>query len=386
MRMKWMVRFGSLFLLTLISLGGGCIKAPEPPPPPPLEPVSWESLEGWETDDPRSALTAFLESCRALGRKADWRDVCEKAGTVDGGDSMAVRSFFRGEFLPYRVNNPDGSRTGMITGYYVPELEGRRAPVEGFAHPLYALPEDMLVIDMGGLYPDLKNYRLRGRVEGRKVVPYYSRGEIDGGKAPLKGQELVWVQDPVELFFLHIQGSGRIRLENGDRFLVSYADQNGHPYRSIGKILANRGELPLEGMSMQKIRQWAIDNPERAKSLLAENPSYIFFRELPPEVQSPPGALGVPLTAERSLAVDRRVIPLGAPVFLSTTRPWPENETPLQRLMVAQDTGGAIKGAVRADFFWGFGHEAGELAGRMKQDGKMWVLLPKNMEVVVADN
>jgi membrane-bound lytic murein transglycosylase A len=233
----------------------------------------------------------------------------------------------------------------------------------------------MLVIDMSSVYPELGTYRLRGRVEGRRVVPYYARGELEQGVSGLQGRELLWVDDPVELFFLHIQGSGRIHCENGERIMVNYADQNGHPFRSIGKLLLERGEMTRSQMSMQNIRAWVKEHPDQADSLLDENPSYVFFRELPAEVQSPPGALGVPLTPEVSIAVDPRTIPLGAPVFLATT--WPLNPKPLEQLMVAQDTGGAIKGAVRADFFWGMGHEAGALAGRMKQDGRLWVLLPR---------
>jgi membrane-bound lytic murein transglycosylase A len=220
--------------------------------------------------------------------------------------------------------------------------------------------------------------RLRGRLEGNRVVPYFDRAEIDNGGQPLAGNELFWVEDPVELFFLHIQGSGRIRLENGELVMVNYANQNGHLYKSIGKLLLERDAMTRAQMSMQNIRLWVEQNPEAGRKLLDENPSYVFFRELEPGVESPPGALGVPLTAERSIAVDRRTIPLGAPVFLSTT--WPSSEQPLRRLMVAQDTGGAIKGQVRADFFWGMGDEAGALAGRMKQSGRMWVFLPRGEE------
>jgi membrane-bound lytic murein transglycosylase A len=190
----------------------------------------------------------------------------------------------------------------------------------------------------------------------------------------MSGKELFWVEDPVELFFLQIQGSGRMLLSGGERIMVNYADQNGHPYRSIGRLLLERGAMTRAQMSMQNIKAWAQKNPDQVKSLLAENPSYVFFRELPADVPSPPGAMGIPLTPERSLAVDRRYIPLGAPVYLATT--WPGGELPLQRLMVAQDTGGAIKGRVRADFFWGMGDAAGQYAGRMKQPVRLWLLLP----------
>jgi membrane-bound lytic murein transglycosylase A len=348
-----------------------------PPPPlkvPVLEAVPWEMVEGWPGDDPGAALIAFRQSCRAIGRKPVWEQVCAEAGRIDPIDEAAVRAFFTDCFIPYRTSRPDGKESGLITGYYVPDLAGSRTPSERFAWPLYGVPDDLLIIDLRSVYPDLANYRLRGRLVGRRVVPYWDRAEIDGEQAPLKGRELFWVEDPVELFFLHIQGSGRVTLENGERVMAHYADQNGYPFRSIGKLLIERGEMTRDQMSMQAIRAWARSHPEETRSLLAENPSYVFFSELAADDRPPPGALGVRLTAERSLAVDPRTIPLGAPVFLATTRP--SSTVPLQRLMVAQDTGGAIKGEVRADFFWGMGDAAGELAGRMKQQGRLWVLYP----------
>jgi membrane-bound lytic murein transglycosylase A len=207
------------------------------------------------------------------------------------------------------------------------------------------------------------------------VLPYWDRAAIEGHRRPLAGHELFWVKDPVELFFLHIQGSGRILFEDGSRVMVNYAGQNGHPYRSISRWLIDQDIMTRDEMSMQNIRAWARDNPFRVEDLLNTNPSYIFFRELPLDSETPPGALGVPLTPGRSAAVDRRYTPLGAPVFLATT--WPNTDRPLHRLMMAQDTGGAIKGPVRADFFWGMGEEAGAEAGKMKQSLRMWVLLPK---------
>jgi membrane-bound lytic murein transglycosylase A len=210
---------------------------------------------------------------------------------------------------------------------------------------------------------------------GRKLVPYHTRADIDNGTAPLRGRELIWVDDPVDAFFLQVQGSGRVRLDSGELVRVGYADQNGHAYRSVGRLLVERGELTLDQASMQGIRAWGQRNPQKLAALLNENPSYVFFRELPAGDGGPPGSLGVPLSNGRSLAVDPRAVPLGAPVFVSST--WPGTARPLNRLMAAQDTGGAIRGAVRADFFWGFGEEAGELAGRMRQPLLLWVLLPR---------
>jgi membrane-bound lytic murein transglycosylase A len=226
---------------------------------------------------------------------------------------------------------------------------------------------------LGDLYPELKHMRLRGRLEGRKLIPYYTRAEWETQES--KRSPMLWIDDPIDFFFLQIQGSGQVRLPDGSRVRLNYADQNGHPYRSIGKWLIDQGELKTGEASMQGIKNWVRANPKRRAELLNANPSVVFFRELPVEGSGPPGALAVPLTPERSIAVDPRHIPLGAPVWLATTRP--NSDQPLVRLMLAQDTGGAIRGPVRADFYWGTGDEAGALAGRMRQQGRMWVLLPR---------
>ena len=346
---------------------------PEAPSFPPLEPVSWEEIDGWQEEDPTPALDVFREECQVLGERARWRSACAAAADFRPADAAAARAFFEKRFLPQRVRKPDGSTTGLITGYYVPNLRGSRTQSDRYLWPVYAVPDDLLIIDLRSVYPDLANYRLRGRLEGRRVVPYYSREQLDAGDY-LAGKELFWVDDPVELFFMQIQGSGRIQLEDGSSALVHYADQNGYPFRSIGKLLIERGEMTRDQMSMQNIKAWAQAHRDVTAKLLAENPSYVFFSELPASVDRPYGALGVKLTAERSLAVDPRTIPLGAPVFLDTT--WPSSSKPPRRLMFAQDTGGAIKGPVRGDFYWGMGDEPGAYAGKMMQKGRFWVLLP----------
>ena len=270
--------------------------------------------------------------------------------------------------------NPDGTQEGTITGYYEPVLKGSRKQSTAFHVPVYGVPDDLLVVDLGEIYPELKSLRLRGRLEGRRIVPYYPRADIESGKAKMTGREILWMEDPVELFFLQIQGSGKIVLDGAETVRISYADQNGYPYKSVGRLLVERGELTLDQASMQGIKAWSARNPDRLAELLNQNASYVFFREVPVTSDGPPGALGVPLTTARSLAVDPRAVPLGAPVFLSTTMP--NSPQPLNRLMAAQDTGGAIKGAVRGDVYWGSGPDAGALAGRMRQNGKLWVLLP----------
>jgi len=351
-------------------------------PAAPFAVSKWEMLPDWQTVDLQPAWTAFLQSCRALKSKPDWQAVCARSDKLSQPDNAALRAFFEAGFAPYQVFNPDGSAQGLITGYYEPKLLGSRIKTARFRYPLYAAPDDLLTIDLSEVYPQLKDLRLRGRLQGKRVVPYYNRAEIDSGKAALQGRELFWVENAVDLFFLQIQGSGRIELPDGKLVKIGYAEQNGHPYISIGKKLVEMGELKIEEASMQGIKGWAEQHAEKLPALLAQNPSYVFFRELPNGLSAPLGALGVPLTEAYSIAVDPRTIPLGAPVFLSTTLP--NSAEPLNRLMLAQDTGGAIKGAVRADFFWGFGEQAGVQAGRMKQSGQMWVLFPKGAEPVLS--
>jgi len=338
----------------------------------------WEMLPDWQTIDLQQAWAAFWQSCNVLKGKTGWQSVCSRANELTEQDNATLRSFFEEGFTPYQVFNADGSSEGLITGYYEPRLYGSRVKTERFKYPLYGVPDDLLIVDLSEVYPQLKDLRLRGRLEGNRVVPYYDRGEIDNGNAPLKGRELLWVDNAVDLFFLQIQGSGRIELSDGSLVKVGYAQQNGHPYTSIGRTLVDMGAFAIEQSSMQNIKLWAEQNPDKLDEVLAQNSSYVFFRELPANLSGPLGALGVPLTNEYSLAVDTRTIPLGAPVFLSTT--YPNTTEPLNRLMLAQDTGGAIKGAVRGDFFWGFGDQAGAQAGRMKQVGQMWVLFPRGAE------
>jgi membrane-bound lytic murein transglycosylase A len=341
---------------------------------PTLRPTDWNTLTGWSDDDILPALDAFLRSCAVLKNQPLWRETCTQADAMRGQNGDALRRFFQSRFVPHQVLNSDGSGDGLITGYYEPLLKGSRTRSGRYRFPLYTTPDELLVVDLSAVYPELKNLRLRGRLEGRKVVPYYSRSDIATNPSRLQGRELLWVDDEIELFFLQIQGSGRVELENGEIVRVGYSDQNGHPYKSVGRLLVERGELPLEKASMQGIKAWGQRNPHKLGELLRQNSSFVFFRELPAAMPGPLGSLGVPLTAGRSLAIDPRTVPQGAPVFLATT--WPNTDKQLHRLMVAQDTGGAIKGSVRADFFWGFGRDAADQAGKMRQTGKMWVLMP----------
>lgn len=356
------------------------VEVPPPvtkPAPPRLQPASFAELPGWREDDPRLAWRPFMASCGVLIKRVEWQDVCAAARGVNEADPLAVRNFFETRFVPNRVINGDGTDQGLVTGYYEPLLRGSRRRGGPYQTPLYKAPDDLVVVDLASVYPELKGMRLRGRLVGNRLLPYPTRGDIARDNS-MAGRELLWVDNAIEAFFLEVQGSGRVRLaENGETVRVAYADQNGHPYKSIGRYLVDKGEMTLDQASAMSIKNWYQANPARRQELLNANPSVVFFKEervASPE-EGPKGALGVPLTGGRSIAVDPQTLPLGAPVYLATTRPG-SNQV-LQRLMLAQDTGGAIRGGVRADFFWGYGSEAGEQAGRMKQSGAMWVLLPR---------
>lgn len=381
-----------------------------PPAPPPATPPAVKTLTQarYERAEPGSlppvsdaelaaAWPALLASCRSFERNAArreaWAEPCRQAVALPAGDIAAQRAFLAGRFDAYRVLSvtlEDGSgeprllateARGRMTGYYEPLLNGSRTRGAPYLVPLHRPPADLLTIDLSSLYPELANQRLRGRLQqsdkGTRVVPYWSRAELSEER--LRGNELVWVNDPIEAFFLQVQGSGRIRLRDGSMIRVGYADTNGHPYRSIGRVLVDRGDLALDQASMQGIMAWARANPRRVAELLNENPSYVFFREVPLGDPSagPVGALGVPLTPGYSVAVDPRFIPLGAPVLISTEHP--VTGAPLRRLMLAQDTGGAIRGPLRFDFFWGFGAEAAVPAGRQRHDVQAWLLVPRGV-------
>lgn len=397
--MKNQLSFILVILFLLLTACSTRTISPTPPsdqptesitPPQPEKPVKksihkraqWSALTGWTNDDLLPAWQAFLKSCTVLGKQPLWQETCATAAALQKPDNATLRNFFETYFIPYQVINMDNSEEGLVTGYFEPLLKGSRKPSKRYRHPIYAAPDGLLTIDLGATYPELKDLRLKGRLDGRKVVPYYTRAEIMNNPNILNGYEFLWVENEVELFFLHIQGSGRIVFDNGEVMKIGFADQNGHPYQSIGKVLVQRGELALEKASMQGIKQWGQQNPTKLPELLQQNARYVFFRELPADLSGPIGAMGVPLTAGRSIAIDPLSIPQGAPVFLATT--WPNTQKPLNRLMVAQDVGSAIKGGIRADFFWGFGQEAGNQAGKMKQSGKMWVLMPRDYTPTLA--
>ncbi|WGF86872.1 murein transglycosylase A [Marinivivus vitaminiproducens] len=359
-----------------------------------LTELGFDDIEGWTDDRHSAALAAFRRSCgpilrrdpardvgtgRAARPAAVWQEACRDASELGPEpDDAAARAFFERRFTPYRVESARNGSGGVFTGYYEPQLRGSRTAHGAYATPLYRLPQDLITADLGAFHDDLAGRKLTGRIEDGALVPYYDRAAIDRGALGGRGLEIVYVDDPVAAFFLHVQGSGQVVLDTGQTVRVGYAGQNGRAYRAIGRDLIAMGEVPAEAMSMQAIRDWLITHPERAAGLMARNPSYIFFTERSElaAAEGPLGAQGVSLTPERSMAVDPRFLPLGAPVWLEAASPGPEHPAPLRRLMVAQDTGGAIRGVVRGDVFWGAGSHAETIAGHMKADGSYVVLLP----------
>ena len=306
--------------------------------------------------------------------------ICSRARGLASGDARAVRDFFESSFVPYAVGDR-GETSGLLTGYYEPELAGDRRRHGRFVHPLYLAPGDRMVLDLGDFRRDLAGRRIVGMIRGGRFRPYYDRGEIERGALAGRGLELLWVDDPVALFFLQIQGSGRVRLPGGEVVRVGYSGQNGHDYTPIGRVLVERGAMKMEDVSLQSIRAWLRAHPAEAAAVMDANRSYVFFRRL--DGTGVVGAEGVGLTPGRSLAVDPAFLPYGLPLYLAAKAPaLPElgraEEAPLDRLAVAQDTGGAIRGPVRADLFLGPGREAEQIAGRMKQPLRLWLLWPKD--------
>jgi len=339
------------------------------PPRLSLAPVDFDRLVGWADDNVAAAVPAFVKSCARFltesnsaplgpieagadfGQIADWRAVCRGAATLLPGNDGAARQFFESEFTPMAVADY-GVREGLFTGYFEIELNASRRRHGPYQTPIYRRP------------PDLDSGR------------YYSRAEIEDGALAGRGLELLWVDDPIDAFFLQIQGSGRARLGDGQIMRLGYDGQNGQPYVPVGRLLIERGQIPRESLTMASIRTWMHTHPQAGTALRRENLSYVFFREI--KGDGPIGTEKIVLTPARSLAVDRTYIPLGAPIWLDADEQFVPNES-IDRLVIAQDTGGAIKGPVRGDLFWGTGRAAGDRAGEMDARGRYYLLLPRSL-------
>lgn len=356
-----------------------------------LQQSSFVNLPGWKKENFKDLAQAYNRSCKRIlkkgsqtlfgasdkfGKAQEWQIACRQFKKINQTNAVSVRQFFEHNFTPYSAmagNDPKG----LFTGYYEASLRGSKTRKGAYIHPLRARPDDLVMVNLGEFRDGLKGQRIAGRVKGGSLKPYETHGEIIAGKLP-KSQDktLVWVDSPVDAFFIQIQGSGIVAMDDGSVMRVGYAGQNGHPYYAVGRELVKRGALRKDEVSLQTIREWMETHSAQAQELMTTNKSYVFFREL--EGAGPEGGEGIALTAKRSLAIDRSIIPYGMPVWLSAESPDVRAGT-INRLMVTQDTGGAIRGPVRGDFFWGFGAEAEKMAGPMKSKGRYWFLLPKNL-------
>jgi membrane-bound lytic murein transglycosylase A len=369
-----------------------------------LTPVAFSALPGWQEDDQSAALPALRKSCVYFARQAettrlqpaptesqspgiggvvgDWRGVCAAANQVPDNNRAAARAFFEREFKPFKAANNSDAR-GLFTGYYEAELRGARKPSARYNVPLYKVPPDLVAVDLAEFGSEFSGRTIAGKVVQGKLRPYDDRTAIERGALQGKNLELLWVDDAVDAFFLHIQGSGRVVMDDGSVMRVGYAGKNGQPYVAIGRELVARGVMPAEQVSMQSIRAWLKANPRDAEGLMNVNRSYVFFNETKGAgpTEGPIGAQTVALTPGRSLAVDRKFLPLGLPIWLDASHPdgaanSSSGEARIRRLLVAQDTGGAIRGPVRGDVFFGWGEQAAAKAGLMRDRGEYYLLLP----------
>lgn len=302
--------------------------------------------------------------------------MCRKFSKLNQNQTTAIRSFFEQNFVPYAAYG-DQDPKGLFTGYYEAALNGSKTRKGQYQYPLRSRPDDLVMVDLGQFRDELKGQRIAGRVNAGRLKPYEDHAEILAGGLPDdQDKPLVWVDSPIDAFFIQIQGSGLVAMDDGTIMRVGYAGQNGHPYYAVGRELVKNGDLPKDEVSLQTIRAWMKDNPDKATSLMTTNKSYVFFREI--DGEGPIGGQNVPLTAMRSLAVDHSLFPYGVPIWLEATHP-DSSQSPIRRLMIAQDTGGAIRGPVRGDVFWGHGKEAEKYAGQMKSEGRYWLLMPRNI-------
>ena len=366
-----------------------------------LEPVAFEQLDRWTAEDHLAALAAFRASCVAVLKAGERRDAgrtrreprpideplreaCELASELRGTlGPLSARRFFEQAFRPVRISKL-GERDGFITGYYEPEVEGRRTPEEGFTVPIYRQPAELVAQKPKRAAVGFPNRGKIGHRAKKKFVPYHDRAAIEDGALKDRGLEICWLRDPIDAFFIHIQGSARIRLDDGKILRINYAAHNGHTYLPVGRVLADRGIVPRSEMTMDKIRTYLTEVPEEGREIMRMNKSFIFFREvieLPADAEAV-GAQGLPLTRERSIAVDRAIHSLGTPFWIEAELPLESEQAlkPFRRLMVAQDTGSAIVGPARADIYFGAGVDAGTIAGRLRHAGRFYMLVPRAID------
>lgn len=361
-------------------------------PKPMFRVLSFDHLPGWGTAELKKSLETFKTSCRAFIKQdpdqvvgtddielqaKDWHPACNAALQLNP-EKESVKEFFQEWFAPVELyaNQPT---KGLFTGYYMPLIQGSYTKSAEYNVPIYEVPKDLISLDLGLFIPHLKNRKIVGRLVDNKVVPYYTREQINNGAIKNKARVLLWMKSPIDRLFLEIQGSGVVQLDDGSRIFIGYDGQNGAPYTAIAGVLIKKGVMTKDNASMQAIKRYLQEHPEQMNPIINQNKSFVFFRKL--NLDGALGSQGVALTPGYSLAVDRQWIPMGAPLWLNTTRPDsanPDLNKPMQRLMIAQDTGGAIKGKIRGDVFWGGGDKATQIAGHMKNSGHYWLLLPRH--------
>lgn len=343
----------------------GCSKEPQVMfdglPQTQLQESSYSNLPNWENENYDEVLYLFMNNCKAKKSVDIYHTLCSAPQNIKD-----AKAFLESNFTPFMIYESDKEKESILTGYYEPELRGSLTQSELYKYPIYETPKDLITVDLSSIYPDLKNYRLRGRLDGNRLVPYYSRAELN--EIDINADVICYCDSKIDKFFLEVQGSGRVTLDSGETIFIGFGNQNGHKYRSIGKYLVQSGEISKEDISLQTIREWFRINPTRVDEVLNHNSSVVFFQKRDVAAS---GSLGLVLNPLRSIAVDRRYIPLGSMVYMDA-------ENSYTRMVFAQDTGGAIKGSVRADMFLGFGNRAGAVAGELKAPLKLWILLPKD--------
>jgi membrane-bound lytic murein transglycosylase A len=362
-------------------------------PKPLFRQVSFNQLPGWQSAEFNKSLSTFQTSCRAFLKQEpeqvvgtdkidlqvkDWQPACRAAINLNPVTEKSAKSFFQKWFSPVEFYEGKPVK-GLFTGYYMPLLKGSYTKTAEFNVPIYEVPSNLVTIELGSFIPDFKNRKIVGRIDGKKIVPFYNREQINKGAIKDTARVLLWINSPVDRLFLEIQGTGIVEFEDGKRIYVGYDAQNGAPYTPIAGVLIKKGIMTKHNASMQAIKKYLEAHPKEMDKVINQNQSFVFFRKL--NLDAALGSQGVALTPGYSLAIDREWIPMGAPLWLSTTRPDskdPATNKPMQRLMIAQDTGGAIRGKVRGDVFWGGGNNATLIAGHMKNEGHYWLLLPRH--------
>lgn len=380
--------------VVLILIGLGVFSWWYLPPKFSFRQVGFNQLPGWHGAQFKKSLTAFQTSCKAFLKQnpdrvvgttkidlqiKDWQPACVVALNLDPNNEQDAKKFFQEWFAPVEFYQGKPVK-GLFTGYYMPALKGSYKKTDEYSVPLYEVPKDLVTVNLEDFIPRLKNRKLVGRVVGNKLVPYYTRAQINQGAIHDKAKVLLWIHSPIDRLFLEIQGSGIVDMDDGSRIFVGYDAQNGAPYTAIAGVLIKKGVMTKHTASMQAIKRYLEAHPKQMDKIINQNKSFVFFRKL--SLDGALGSQGVTLTPGYSLAIDRNWIPMGAPLWLSTTRPDstnPDVNKPMQRLMIAQDTGGAIRGKVRGDVFWGGGDKATLIAGHMKNEGHYWLLLPRHV-------